>query len=245
MGSHLEEFIEELSTEFAVDGVEIIDQKEIRGITQISIKYIDEEGTLHIKRDDEDITISYDLKRERKEIKKGLMGAISGAGLGGLLRGALRGSSNLSDQVAGAVGGAVAGGAYKAYEGYEESKEDRTKFAKLLSQTVDEVSKEIKSKYAKQVQEKEGSTAEAREEKKEIENLLEEINLANMSLKEELVFADKDEETLKRIKARLLRSEQLFEEAKADAKAQKYSEAKVKATVARNMVRKAQDLYAQ
>ena len=121
MGPYIEDIVSELATEFAVDGVEINYKKKSDRFTKMTIKYIDEEGVLNIRRRNKDVVFSYEIERERKEIKKGLMGAVSGAGLGSLVRGALRGSSNLGDQVAGAVGGAVAGGAYKAYEGYEES----------------------------------------------------------------------------------------------------------------------------
>lgn len=236
MGSYIEDIVSELATEFAVDGVEINYEKKTDRFTRMRIKYLDEEGVLDIRRRNNDIVFSYEIERDRKEIKKGLMGAVTGAGLGSLVRGVLRGSRNLGDQVAGAVGGAVAGGAYKAYEGYEDSKKDRTKFAKLLAQTVEEVLNEVQGKV--DTDEKENS--ETSIEKEQVEDLLEELSLGILSMNEEIVFLDPETESIDRIKARITRAEQLFNEAKQELSEENLSEARVKATVAQNMVKKAQ-----
>jgi len=47
------------------------------------------------------------------------------------------------------------------------------------------------------------------------------------------------------INARLARSEQLFNEAKIEFEKDNFDAAEVKATVATNMIKKAQDLYSQ
>jgi hypothetical protein len=241
MGSYIEDIINELTNEFAVDGVEINYEKKSDRFTKMSIKYIDEEGVLEIRRRNNDIVFSYDIERERKEIKKGIMGAVSGAGLGSLIRGAFRGSRNFGDQVAGAVGGAVAGGSYKAYEGYEESKKDRTKFAKLLAKTVEEVLGEIQGKINTDKQ----NISETSKEIEKVEDLLEELSLSILSMNEEIVFLDPETESIDRIKARITRAEQLFKEAKQELTNENLSEARVKAKVAQNMVKKAQTLMSK
>ena len=165
--------------------------------------------------------------------------------MGGLIRGAFSSSRKLSDQVSTAVGGAIAGGAYKAYEGYEESKEDRTKFAQLLAKTVNEVENEIHQKYKKISDAQAQTIKEENMEKNELTELFNEINLGLLSLKEELEFAEKPEEDLQRVNARLNRAEELYEEAKNEANSGNIDEAKIRATVAKNMLKKAQDLYSQ
>jgi outer membrane lipoprotein SlyB len=245
IGKNLDEFVEELISEFSVDGVEVTGKKKSNGIHLMNIKYINENGGLEISQDNDDVKVSYEIKRDRKEIKKGAMGAVTGAGLGGLIRGVFSSSRKLSDQVSTAVGGAIAGGAYKAYEGYEESQLDRTKFAQLLAKTVKEVENEIHQKYQKITDKKNQSIIEENNEKEEVENLLEELNLGILSLKEELAFADKDEDHLQRVKARLSRAEELYKEAETEMKNNNTSEAKVRATIAKNMLKKAQELYAQ
>ncbi len=245
VGQYLDEFVEELISEFSVDGVEVTGIRKSLGTHKMNIKYINENGSLEVNQDNDDIKISYEIKRDRKEIKKGVAGAVSGAGLGSLIRGAFSSSRKLSDQVSTAVGGAIAGGAYKAYEGYEESKIDRTKFAQLLAKTVNEVENEINQKYKKISDTKNKSILEENEEKEAIEDLFDEINLGILSLKEELSFADKPEEDLQRVKARLQRAEELYQEASNEMKANNLNEAKVMATVAKNMMKKAQDLYSK
>ena len=244
LGQYLDEFVEELITEFSIDGVEIAGKRKSLGIHKMDIKYEDEKGNLEVSKADEDLKIVYDIKRERKEISKGMAGAVSGAGLGSFIRGAFSSSRKLSDQVSTAVGGAIAGGAYKAYEGYEESKLDRTKFAQLLAKTVNEVEDELNKKHQALSRDKKQSSPKD-EDNNQLDTLFNEINLGILSLKEELGFAEKPEEDLQRVKVRLTRAEELYKEAETKEKEGDVDEAKVRATVARNMLKKAQDLYSK
>lgn len=245
LGQYLDEFVEELISEFSVDGVEITKKRKSQGIHKMDIKYVNENGSLEISKSEEDAKIVYDINRDRKEISKGVSGALSGAGLGSLIRGAFSSSRNLGDQVSTAVGGAIAGGAYKAYEGYEESKTDRTKFAQLLAKTVNEVENEINQKHQTTSNNQNQANHKEEQEKNQLDALFNEINLGILSLNEELNFAEKPEEDLQRIRARLTRAEELYKEAETKQKEGDIDEATVRATVARNMLKKAQDMYSQ
>ena len=89
------------------------------------------------------LKLSYTVERVHKEISKGVMGAIAGAGLGGVIGNIFRKDQSPGDAITGALGGAAAGGAYEAYQGWEESKNDRTEFAAVLAETIKEVEDEL------------------------------------------------------------------------------------------------------
>ncbi len=123
------DFTERLMSHLALRGTEITQQVLRETSAQMHVKHTDEQGHLDIAVVNENIKISYMVERQHKEISKGVMGAIAGAGLGGVIGNIFRKDQSPGDAITGALGGAAAGGAYEAYQGWEESKNDRTEFA--------------------------------------------------------------------------------------------------------------------
>ena len=78
-----------------------------------------------------------------------------------------------------------------------------------------------------------------------LEKIHQEISLAVLSLNEELPFAEINGDQLAKIKARISRTEALYEESFAEYQKGNIDEAEVKVTVAKNMIKKAQDLVSQ
>jgi len=128
-----QDFVERLMSQLALRGTEITNKKMEDENSRMDVKYIDEVGKMFITVDGENVKVVYEVQRDRKEVKRGLRGALTGGGIGGLLGGVLRKSDDVEDRVVDTVSGAIAGGAYEAYEGYEESKEERTRFAEELA----------------------------------------------------------------------------------------------------------------
>jgi hypothetical protein len=123
------DFTERLMSHLALKGTEITHQVLNASTATMHVKHTDEQGKLDIAVENENVKVTYTVEREHKEISKGVMGAITGAGLGGLIGNILRKDQSAGDAITGALGGAAAGGAYGAYQGWEESKNERTEFA--------------------------------------------------------------------------------------------------------------------
>src|SRR5512138_1533287 len=133
------DFTERLMSHLALKGTEITRQVLNPATATMHVKHTDEQGVLEIAVENENVKVTCTVEREHKEITKGVMGAITGAGLGGVLGNILRKDQSARDAITGALGGAAAGGAYGAYDGWQESKNERTEFASVLAQTIKEV----------------------------------------------------------------------------------------------------------
>lgn len=242
------DFVERLMSQLALRGTEITNQRLKSGKAEMDVKYIDEIGKLFIGIDGENVKVVYNVERERKEVKKGLMGALTGAGIGSLMRGALSRSKGLKDEVAGAVAGGVAGGAHEAYRGYEESKEERTEFARTLAEAVKDVEDQLQymargqKAAVKALKEKaRRKTEEEAEKEEELTTQLEDVYANVLSVKEEVELAASEGINVRKSRRRIERAEKLYHEAMQALEKSDFTEAKAKMRVAQNMVEDARE----
>jgi uncharacterized protein YcfJ len=126
VSSQYQDFTERLMSHLALRGTEITQQVIKATTSQMHVRHTDEQGHLDIAVDNENVRVTYTVDREHREISRGIMGAIAGAGIGGVLGNILRKDQSAGDAIIGALGGAAAGGAYQAYQGWDESKNERT-----------------------------------------------------------------------------------------------------------------------
>lgn len=244
ISSFYQDFVERLMSELALRGTEITNKKIGSEKSEMDVKYIDEKGKMFIVVDEENIKVVYDVKREKEEVKRGLRGAITGAGIGGLLGGVLRGG-DLKSRVIDATSGALAGGAYDAFEGYEDSKEERTAFAQELAEAVKEVEDQLQYVARGQQAAREALKEKAEqkiEEEREMMVELEEIFTETISLREEIELAEMEGTEVKKSKIRVDRAEKLYKEAVEAMEKKDYMMVKAKTKAAKNMVEKAKEL---
>ena len=239
-----QDFIERLMSELALNGTEITNTRIGTEKAEMDVKYIDENGKMSIFVDGENVKVIYDVQREREEVRRGLGGALAGAGIGSLMRGVLRGG-DLKDRVIDAASGAIAGGTYEAYEGYEDSKEERTIFAQELAEAVKQVEDDLQ--YIAQGQEaaRESLREKAREKSEEDQELmdeLEEIFGEAISLKEEIELLELEGSDVRKSKIRVERAEKLYHEAKEAMKDRDYSMVKAKMKASYNLLEKSREL---
>jgi len=141
VSSQYQNFTERLMSHLALKGTKITRQVLKETTAQMHVKHTDEQSHLDIAV--ENVKVTYTVYSEREEISKGMIGAITGAGLRGILGNVLRKDEGLGNAITGAISGAAAGGAYGAYDGYEESKDNRTNFSAVLAETIKEVEDEL------------------------------------------------------------------------------------------------------
>jgi outer membrane lipoprotein SlyB len=215
---------------------------------QMHVKHTEEQGHLDIAVENEDVKVSYTVDCEREEISKSVMGAITGAGLGGILGNVLRKDEELGDVITGAIGGVAAGGAYGAYDGYEESKDNRTNFAAVLTETIKEVEDELQyiiqgQAEAKEVirergwQKLEKDSAKAEEFRSILEDLCGQV----LAVQEEADMATCYGTNITKAKGRIDRADSLYKEAQASFDKKEYAIIKPKITASQNMVDKARE----
>jgi outer membrane lipoprotein SlyB len=239
-----QDFIERLMSELALNGTEITNTRIGTEKAEMDVKYIDENGKMSIIVDGENVKVIYDVQREREEVRRGLGGALAGAGIGSLMRGVLSGG-DLKDRIIDAASGAIAGGTYEAFEGYEDSKEERTIFAQELAEAVKQVEDDLQ--YIAQGQEaaREALREKAREkieEDQELMDELEEIFVEAISLKEEIELLELEGSDVRKSKIRVERAETLYHEAKEAMKDRDYSMVRAKMRASNNMIEKAREL---
>jgi outer membrane lipoprotein SlyB len=239
-----QDFIERLMSELALNGTEITNTRIGTEKAEMDVKYIDENGKMSIIVDGENVKVIYDVQREREEVRRGLGGALAGAGIGSLMRGVLSGG-DFKDRIIDAASGAIAGGTYEAFEGYEDSKEERTIFAQELAEAVKQVEDDLQ--YIAQGQEaaREALREKAREKSEEDQELmdeLEEIFVEAISLKEEIELLELEGSDVRKSKIRVERAETLYHEAKEAMKDRDYSMVRAKMRASNNMIEKAREL---
>jgi outer membrane lipoprotein SlyB len=235
------DFLERLMSELALRGTEITNEKIGKDMSEMDVKYIDERGRMLIGVDNKNIKVVYDVAREKQEVSRGLMGALSGAGIGSLLGGVLRGG-DLKDRVIDAASGAVAGGVYEAFNGYEDSKEERTDFAQELAEAISEVEDDLQYIASGQEAAREERSRAKSEVEDALKDELEEILADAVSLGEEIELAELEGLDVKRSKIRVERAQKLYEEGMDTLKSNDYSMAKAKIKSARDMLDRARDL---
>ena len=190
------DFTERLMSHLALRGTEITQQVLKDSTAQMHVKHTDEQGHLDIAVVNENIKVCYTIERVHKEISKGVMGAIAGAGLGGVIGNIFRKDQSPGDAITGALGGAAAGGAYEAYQGWEESKNDRTEFAAVLAETIKEVEDELQYIIQGQAEAKEAIRERGRQKleedsakEEEYRGLLEDLYGQVLAVQEEVEMA--------------------------------------------------------
>ena len=146
VGGLYDEFVERLMSQLALRGTEITHENLGEGRGSMDVKQTDEEGTLEFAVSGRDVKATYQVKRYRREIEKGAIGAVAGGAIGsvlGSLGGLFSKEQSITDTLTGAAGGAVAGGAWQAYHGWDESKQERTRFAEVLAEAARVVEDEL------------------------------------------------------------------------------------------------------
>ncbi|HOI57828.1 MAG: hypothetical protein PHT97_00655 [Methanoculleus sp.] len=247
VSSLYQDFVERLMSQLALRGTEITHQSIGDTSSMMDVRHTGEEGRMEIAVDRENVRVSYTVERQRKEIKKGLMGAIAGAGIGSILGSVMRGERDLGD----AIGGAAAGGAYGAYDGYESSHEERTAFAEVLAEAVRDVENELQAIIEGQEEAREALRERGRQKREEdlarteeLRELLEELYGDLLAVQEEVEIAAAEGQDVKKPRARTDRAEVLYGEAEAALEEGNHAVVKAKVKAARAMVEGAEELLA-
>lgn len=240
------EFVERLMSQLALRGTEIMHENlgEDRG--SMDVKHTDEEGSLEFAVSGRDVKATYQVKRYRREIEKGAIGAVAGGALGsvlGSIGGIFSRERSITDTLSGAVGGAVAGGAWQAYAGWDESKQERTRFAEVLAESAKTVEDELQYIQQGQDSARDALKDKARAKREEadsrvadLRNELEDVYGDALALAEELELLAEEGEQVGKAKARVDRAQKLYEEADAAIEAGDLVQAKAKTRAARQMV---------
>ena len=239
-----QDFVERLMSELATIGTEITNSKIGSQKSEMDVKYIDERGRMFLVVDGENIKVVYDVRREKEEVKRGLRGALAGAGIGSLMRGVLSGG-DLKDRIVDAASGAIAGGTWESYEGYEDSKEERTIFAQELADTIRQVENDLQYIAEGQEAAREAlkeKALEKKEEEQEIMEELDEIFAEALSCKEEIELLELEGSDVRKSKIRVERAEKLYYEARDALKDSNFSMAKAKMKASYDLLEKAKEL---
>lgn len=246
VGGLYEEFVERLMSQLALRGTEITHENLGEGRGAMDVKHTDEEGSLEFAVSGRDVKATYQVKRYRREIEKGAVGALAGGAIGsvlGSLGGLLSKERSIGDVIGGAAAGGVAGGAWQAYQGWDDSKQERTRFAEVLAEAAKTVEDELQYLQQGQDSAKEALKERARAKRDEedgriadLRNELEDVYGDALALGEELELLADEGQTVGKAKARVERAQRLYEEADAAIGAGDLVQAKAKTRAARQMV---------
>lgn len=212
----------------------------------MDVKHTDEEGSLEFAVSGRDVKATYQVKRYRREIEKGAVGALASGAIGsvlGSLGGLLSKERSIGDVIGGAAAGGVAGGAWQAYQGWDDSKQERTRFAEVLAEAAKTVEDELQYLQQGQDSAKEALKERARAKRDEedgriadLRNELEDVYGDVLALGEELELLADEGQTVGKAKARVERAQRLYEEADAAIGAGDLVQAKAKTRAAWQMV---------
>ncbi len=246
VGGLYEEFVERLMSQLALRGTEITHENLGEGRGSMDVKQTDEEGTLEFAVSGRDVKATYQVKRYRREIEKGAVGALAGGAIGsviGSLGGLFSKERSIGDMIGDAGAGAVAGGAWQAYQGWDDSKQERTRFAEVLAEAARIVEDELQYIQQGQDSAKEALKEKARARREEedgkiadLRNELEDVYGDALALGEELEMLAEEGQTVTKSKARVERAQRLYAEADAAIEAGDLVQAKAKTKAARQMV---------
>jgi len=207
------DFTERLISHLALKGTEITQQVLNPSTATMHVKHTDETGHLEIAIENENVKVTYTVDREHKELSQGVAGAIAGAGLGGLIGNVLRKGSNAGDAITGALG---------AYKGWEESKNERTRFAGVLAQTIKEVENELQSIIRGQEQARSQAREQGRQKlaqddakAEQYRSMLENLYGQVLAVQEEVEMAKSEGADVTKAKGRIDRADVLYKEAQA------------------------------
>jgi outer membrane lipoprotein SlyB len=228
-------------SELALRGTEITNEKISREMSEMDVKYIDERGRMLIGINNKNIKVVYDVAREKQEVSRGFRGALTGAGIGSLLGGVLQGG-DIKDRIINAASGALAGGVYDAFDGYEDSKEERTDFAQVLAEAMRVVEDDLQYIRSGQEAAREERSRAKTEEENELRDELEEILADAVSLADEIELAELEGLDVKRSKIRVERAQKLYKEGMDMLKSNDYTMTRAKIKSARDMLDRARGL---
>jgi outer membrane lipoprotein SlyB len=246
VGGLYTEFVERLMSQLALRGTEITHENLAEDHGSMDVKQTDEEGSLEFAVSGRDVKATYQVKRYRREIEKGAVGAVAGGALGsvlGSIGGLFNREQSITDTLGGAVAGAAAGGAWQAYSGWDQSKQERTRFAEVLAEAARVVEDELQ--YIQQGQDaardalKEKARARREEEDGKVAGIrgeLEDVYGDALALGEELELLAEEGQTVTKSRARVDRAQKLYAEADAALEAGDLVQAKAKTKAARQMV---------
>ena len=246
VGGLYTEFVERLMSQLALRGTEITHEDLAGDHGSMDVKHTDEEGSLAFAVSGRDVKATYQVRRYRREIEKGAIGAITGGAIGsvlGSLGGIFSKEQSITDTLTTAAGGALAGGAWQGYAGWDESKQERTRFAEVLAEAARTVEDELQ--YIQQGQDaardalREKARARREEEESRVADLrneLEDVYGDALALGEELDLLADEGTAVGKAKARVDRAQRLYEEADAALEAGDLVQAKAKTKAARQMV---------
>jgi hypothetical protein len=252
VASQYQDFTERLMSHLALKGTEITGQVLRETSAQMQVNHTGEQGHLDITVENANVKVSYTVDRERKEVSKGVMGAIASAGLGGFIGNVLRHDQSVGDAITGAIGGAAAGGAYEAYQGWDESKNERTEFAAVLAETIQEVEDELQYIIQGQQEAKEAIREKGRQKleednakAEEFRGMLEDLYGQVLAVQEEVEMAKSEGTNVTKPRGRIDRAENLYKEAQASFVKKDFTTIKPKITAAQNMVDKAREALSE
>lgn len=244
------DFLERLMSHLALEGTEITSESRQDESAQMGVRRTGEEGMLEVRVDGKNIKVAYTVTREKREVKRGMMGAIAGAGLGGILGSVLsRDKEGLGSAITGVLGGAAAGGAHEAYYGYEDSRQERTAFAALLAEKVKEVEDELQyiiqgqeeSKEALRERSRESNTRE-QDKEDEVRSSLEYAYGDLLALQEELELLAEEGRNIGKARSRAERADKLYQEAEEACDAVDYTKSRAKLKAAVSMIESSRNM---
>jgi hypothetical protein len=241
---YLDDYSTRLTSQLAVQGTEITDQQKSPGLVTMEVQHTDEQGSLALTPEDQNVKVTYTVKRYRREIERGLVGSLAGGALGSVLGGIgglLQKNEGVGELLGGAIGGAVAGGAWEAYNGYDQSKHDQSAFAALLGEASKVVEGELMEAMPARTPAGEVAGGAPRDPEKEaaFRRDLDGVYGDILAVQEDLLLAAGEGVDIARPKVRADRAEGLYHEAIQALEAQDYTLTSAKIQAARSMVQNA------
>ena len=241
---YFNDYSNRLMSQLAVQGTEITGQQKSPGLITMEVQHVNEQGSLALTTEDRSVKVTYTVKRYRREIERGLVGSLAGGAIGSVLGGIgglLQKNEGVGDLIGGALGGATVGGAWEAYQGYDESKQDRSAFAALLGEASKTVEDELMEAIPADMPVEESAEDAPRDLEKE-ETFRRDLDVLYgdiLSVQEDILLAEDEGVDIARPQVRAERAEGLYHEAVEALEEQDYTLTGAKIRAARSMVQNA------
>jgi len=247
---YFNDYSNRLMSQLAVQGTEITGQQKSPGLVTMEVQHVDEQGSLALTTEDRSVKVTYTVKRYRREIERGLVGSLAGGAIGSVLGGIgglLQKSEGVGDLIGGALGGATAGGAWEAYQGYDQSKQDRSAFAALLGEASKSVEDELLEARPAQMSTPESAGGAVRDPEKEDElrSDLDGLYGDILAVQEDILLAGDEGVDVSKPKVRAERAEGLYHEALEALEGRDYTLAGAKLRAGQRMVENARSTLSE
>lgn len=241
---YFNDYSNRLMSQLAVQGTEITGQQKSPGLVTMEVQHTDEQGSLALTTEDQSVQVTYTVKRYRREIERGLVGSLAGGAIGSVLGGIgglLQKNEGVGELLGGALGGAVAGGAWEAYNGYDQSKHEQSAFAALLGEASKAVENELRDAVPAPAPARElpGSSSRDPEKEAEFRRDLDGVYGDILAVQEDILLAAGEGVDIARPKVRAERAEGLYHEAIEALNRQDYTLTGAKIQAVRSMVQNA------